>query len=291
MPSPKFIRDSIDIKDIKGSSPNKLGFDKKLFKEPIKKEEISGSSAKKPYERKTKYEYMDYRDVTKKKIVCRNTNPLRPLYNWRYTEDKKILGPIEGNVPLVYSKYLYKNPFNLSNKDIEGSNPGSKYPIFRYKGNTYYLKTKDICGAQGDTLIRGIITKRQTNPLNPKYKYLDHSEIQDKNNNKYLKEFNDNKNDNDNNKNKVSNIVINFSKPVNQLFNKKNFFVTHPKLKYVKDTPEKNHFLKLKTKEHLTGESNILSNINLASKSQKNTINDFSNYINNSMANFEKLKL
>ena len=102
---------------------------------------------------------------------------------------------------------------------------------------------------------------------------------------------NNNDNVNNNKNNKVSNIVINFSKPVNQLFNKKNFFVTHPKLKYVKDTPEKNHFLKLKTKEHLTGESNILSNINLASKSQKNTINDFSNYINNSMANFEKLKL
>jgi len=222
IPVPKFIRDTLNVKDIKGSSPNKLGFDKKLFKEPIKKEEIIGSSAKKPYERKIKYEYMDYRDVTKKKIVCRNTNPLRPLYNWRYTEDKKILGPIEGNVPLVYSKYLYKNPFNLSNKDIEGSNPGSKYPIFRYKGNTYYLKTKDICGAQGDTLIRGIITKRQTNPLNPKYKYLDHSEIQDKNNNKYLKEFNDNKNDNDNNKNNKNKIIskIKIAKELNEEKNK-----------------------------------------------------------------------
>ena len=109
---------------------------------------------------------------------------------------------------------------------------------------------------------------------------------------KKLNQINNNNDNVYNNKNnKVSNIVINFSKPVNQLFNKKNFFVTHPKLKYVKDSPEKNHFLKLKTKEHLTGESNILSNINLASKSQKNTINDFSNYINNSMANFEKLKL
>ena len=45
--------------------------------------------------------------------MCRNTNPLRPLYNWRYTEDKKILGPIEGNVPLVYSKYYVISPFNL----------------------------------------------------------------------------------------------------------------------------------------------------------------------------------
>ena len=38
IPVPKFIRDSLNVKDIKGSSPNKLGFDKRLFKEPIKKE-------------------------------------------------------------------------------------------------------------------------------------------------------------------------------------------------------------------------------------------------------------
>ena len=132
--------------------------------------------------------------------MCRNTNPLRPLYNWRYTEDKKILGPIEGIVHLVYSNYLYK----------------------RYEGNTYYLKTKDICGAQGDTIVRGIITKRQTNPLNPKYKYLNHSKIQDKNNNKYLKEFNDNKNDNDNNKNNKNKIIskIKIAKELNEEKNK-----------------------------------------------------------------------
>ena len=224
MPSPKFIRDSIDIKDIKGSSPNKLGFNKNLFKEPIKKEEILGSSAKKPYLRKTKYEYMDYRDITKKKIVCRNTNPLKPIYNWRYTEDKKLLGPIDGNYPLVLSKYLYRNPFNLNNKDIEGSNTGSKYPILKYKGNTFYLKTKDIEGAQGDTLIRGIITKRHTNPINPKYQYLDHSEIQDKNNNRYFKEFKDNKtkdddiinNDDNNNNNKKILTKIKIAKKVNE---------------------------------------------------------------------------
>ena len=94
-----------------------------------------------------------------------------------------------------------------------------------------------------------------------------------------------------NNNKKIANIMMSFSKPVNQFFNKKNFFVTHPKLNYVKDSLEKNHFLKLKTKEQLSGESNLLSSINLANKSQKNALNDFSNYVNNSMANFEKIKL
>ena len=89
---------------------------------------------------------------------------------------------------------------------------------------------------------------------------------------------------------KINKIVINFSRPVNQFFNKKNFFITHPKLNYVKDSLEKNHYLKLKTKEQLSGDTNLLSNMNLASKSQKIAVNDFSSFINNSMANFEKFK-
>ena len=89
---------------------------------------------------------------------------------------------------------------------------------------------------------------------------------------------------------KINKIVINFSRPVNQFFNKKNFFITHPKLNYVKDSLEKNHYLKLKTKEQLSGDTNLLSNMNLASKSQKIDVNDFSSFINNSMANFEKFK-
>ena len=38
IPVPKFIRDSLNVKDIKSSSPNKSGFDKKFFKKPIEKE-------------------------------------------------------------------------------------------------------------------------------------------------------------------------------------------------------------------------------------------------------------
>ena len=82
----------------------------------------------------------------------------------------------------------------------------------------------------------------------------------------------------------------NFNKSVQQLFNEKNFFISHPKLKYVKNSQEKNHFQKLKTKEQLNGLTNLLSNINLASKFQKSAVNDFSYYINNSMVNVEKLK-
>ena len=80
----------------------------------------------------------------------------------------------------------------------------------------------------------------------------------------------------------------NFNKSVQQLFNEKNFFISHPKLKYVKNSQEKNHFQKLKTKEQLNGITNLLSNINLGSKFQKSAVNDFSYYINNSMVNLER---
>ena len=223
---PKFIRDNINIKDIKGSEPNKLGFNKNLFKIPIKKGQIKDSYPRKPYTRNTKYEYMDYRDVTKNKSICRNTNPLMPRYNWNYTEDRKILGPIDGNAPLVYGKFIYKNPFNLLTKDIEGTDVGGKYPIYKFKGNTYYLKTKDIYGAQGDTLIRGIITKRHTNPISPKYQYLGHSEIENIDNNPYFIGFKEDK-DNKNNVKKISNKI----RIVNEDDNKVNKIVSYKECK------------------------------------------------------------
>lgn len=81
-----------------------------------------------------------------------------------------------------------------------------------------------------------------------------------------------------------------YSKSVNQLFNEKNFFISHPKLKYVKDSKENNHFQRLKTKEQLKGISKLLSNINFGSKFQKIAVNDFSYFLNNSMVNVEKLR-
>jgi hypothetical protein len=164
---------------------------------------------------------MDYQDVTKNKIIYRNTNPLRPQYKWTFIEDNKLLGPIEGNYPLVYSKYIYRNPFNLSTKDIDGANTGSKCPILRYKGNTFYLNTKDINGAQGDTLIRGIITKRHINPITPVYQYLGHSEIQNIDNNPYFNQFKNNKVENtkkikNSNEDKIKNKTVDELRALNR---------------------------------------------------------------------------
>ena len=189
MTPPKFIRDVMEINDIRGCRPKKIGNEKNLFKEPIIKDVIKDSWPKKPYLRKSKYEYLDYRDVTNQTINHRNTNPLRPIYNWSYVDDKKCFGPIDGNSPLVYSKYLYKNPLNLTNKDIEGTNTNSKNRYMKFHGTNYSYNTRDIKGAQGDTIARGIITNRHINPIVPKYKYLGHSEIPNIDNNPYFKGF------------------------------------------------------------------------------------------------------
>ena len=129
-----------------------------------------------------------------------------------------------------------------------------------------------------------IITQSERNEKSRKFQF-------DKKNSDY----NSNKNNKsafvkNKNETKKSKIILNFSKPMNQLFNKKKFFITHPKLNYVKDSIEKNHFLKLKTKEKLGGKTHLLSNMNLASKSQKKFVNNFSSFINNSMVCFEKIK-
>ena len=189
---PKFIRNAMDVKDIKGSQPKKIGNDKNLFKEPTKKDIIKDSWPRKPYLRKSKYEYMDYRDVTNMYVKHRNTNPLRPIYNWKYVDNSKCFGPIDGNYPLVYSKYLYPSPFNLTNKDIEGSHSGSKNRYSKFHGTNYSYNTSDIIGAQENTVARGIITNRHINPLCPKYKYLGQSDIANFENNPYNTVFKSN---------------------------------------------------------------------------------------------------
>ena len=76
---------------------------------------------------------------------------------------------------------IYKNPFNLTNKDIEDSNTNSKNRYMKFHGTNYSYNTRDIKGAQGDTVARGIITNRHTNP--------GYSEIQNNDNNPYYTGF------------------------------------------------------------------------------------------------------
>lgn len=86
-PVPKFIRDNIQINDIQGSFP------KKYYKWETRKGffdmNIEGSHPKKPKLRdpNTKYDYINYNDVTQDKFKTRrHVNPLDPIYEVKYKE-------------------------------------------------------------------------------------------------------------------------------------------------------------------------------------------------------------
>lgn len=82
-PVPRFIRDNIQINDIEGSFP------KKYYKWETRKgflnEKLDGSSPKKPYLRKSHYDYINYNDVTRDAFKTKRcVNPLDPVYEVKY---------------------------------------------------------------------------------------------------------------------------------------------------------------------------------------------------------------
>ena len=176
--TPKFIRDNINVNDIEGAKPKKITSNN-LLRESLKNDDVKDSWPKKPYIRKSKYEFMDYRDVTDTDFkTSRHINPLEPFYKLNYVDGTKYsFGPIEKNKPAVYSKYLIQKSFNLKNEDIEGSNPGSKNKYKKYVFNTSSNDIGDIQGTKTGTLLKGISTKRKTNPIWPHYKYPGEDEL------------------------------------------------------------------------------------------------------------------
>ena len=90
--------------------------------------------------------------------------------------DSLVYGEIEGNRPVVFSKYNNERyGKGMKTGDIEGAQPNttSSYAKFlmKYRHPLKY-SAEDIVGAHHDTLLKSMITKRNTNPLDPKYKYL-----------------------------------------------------------------------------------------------------------------------
>lgn len=175
---PRFVRDNIKVDDIEGAKPRKI-VSQNVLRESLKNNDVKDSWPRKPYIRKTKYEFMDYRDVTHTEFKTRrSTNPLEPNYRMKFLDGSKVsFGPIEGNKPLVGSQYMYKVPFNLKVDDITGTNPGSKNKYKKYMGTNSCYDISDIVGTKSGTLLKGISTKRHTNPLRPKYKYLGEEEL------------------------------------------------------------------------------------------------------------------
>ena len=209
---PKFIRDSIDIKDISGARPQKYFQWKTRETFPINNHGIEGSKTKETYVRKNlgsiKYHYIDYSDLTRDIFKSkRNTNPLDPIYGFKKNEEIFKYGPIEKSKPQTQYPFFYQPALNLKLDDIKGSNIGSKNKINKFNGNNYELTTQDIKGCNVGSLKKGIVTQRCTNPLMPNYQFPGAKELQGSKFGEYSKKqraksvVTNNKNINSNNKN------------------------------------------------------------------------------------------
>ena len=107
---PKFIHDSININDIKGSSPKNNTIWKTRDTFPKYGHNIEGTKAKEPYLRKKlgnynkNYHFLNYSDVTQiEKKSKRNVNVLDPIYSFSKKNDmSSFIGPIEKSKPTTY---------------------------------------------------------------------------------------------------------------------------------------------------------------------------------------------
>ena len=182
---PKFIRNQIDISDIKGSSPNISIYDMKRESIGEKVKNIKGAQCRIPYIRKNlghfKYDYMDYSDVNNFVFkTSRKTNILDPIYIFKKEDSQKATyyGPITKSKPETKYPYYYKPALNLKIDDIKGTNPGSINYIKKFTGKNFEIDVSDIPKTNSGSLKKGMTTKRCINPLMPKYQYL--GEIEEK---------------------------------------------------------------------------------------------------------------
>ena len=175
---PKYIKDNLKIDDIEGARPKKIG--NFFLRNNMNKDDIKGSFPRQRYVRKEFFNSIDYSDIQKiKHKRKKDLNPLNPVYNWNYSINNVNynVGPIEKNQPKPFSDIKYKFPYNLSNEDIEGSKPGSKNKFRIFKGSNSCLNIGDINGTIHGSLLKGIKTKRNLNPLTPNYRYLGEEEL------------------------------------------------------------------------------------------------------------------
>ena len=265
----KFIRDNLYIDDIIGARSKKSDV---FLRNTLNKDDLKDSFPKRPYFiRKDKYNNLDYNDISKLKDKNKRfINPIVPIYSWKYPINnmRYSVGPIEGNYPNPFSQYKYANPFNLRNDDIEGSNPGSKNIYKKFKGSNSCLNIRDISGAIHGSLVKGITTKRNINPISPQYKYPGEDELK-----MQTIPITNNKNSNVNNKselnNKNNNIIennnsIELTKPKNtlEISNENNFDIKVD----INEKPEKENTKIIDTNKNKSNDAskiyNILSDLN-----------------------------
>ena len=168
---PRFLRDTMNIQDIAGARPNKYFKWKTRETFPLDNHGIEGSKPKPRYVRNTKYNNIDYSDLTRDNFrTRRHTSPLDPVYEVKYKNGEHYThGVVDGSKPQTVYPYTYTEPFALRVNDIQGAQAGTKNKINQFNGLNYAMTTDDIKGANAGSLKKGISTTRCLNPLIPKY--------------------------------------------------------------------------------------------------------------------------
>lgn len=172
---PKFLRDTLYIKDIDGASP------KKAFYYQTRKNENNFSHKKSPIRKDNipNYNYINYDDIQKQKFkTARNVNPLDPVYDIKFSNEK--IGQIEKSKPNELYKIIYADPMNLKTNDIGGAQIGTKNKINKFTNSeTNNLIVNDIPGTKVGSLKNCISTNRHVNPVCPEYIMPGHSSLGD----------------------------------------------------------------------------------------------------------------
>lgn len=137
--------------------------------------------------RTTSYSNIDYRDVTNRHWETkRHTNPLRPEYSVRDTiSDGDFMKITQTGLNSTYGKIDGNNPCalppalggirNLETQDVKGAQADTK----RLGAFTHYNRRSeqvrpvgrndDVEGSKCGSVLKGIVTTRATNPLQPSY--------------------------------------------------------------------------------------------------------------------------
>lgn len=200
----KFLRNTLNIDDIYGAKPSRTGPYSIKQRDSMNFKDIDKSYSgwnKTQYKRKnySKHDALNVKDINNNYIGInrlrgnRCTNPLQPEY--QYNNSKKsgllsnnnndnrninILGFVKGSKPSKLNRFLNKDEFNLRTEDIVGAKSNHSKWKRKYPKDPNFIG--DIKNTQPNTTT-SFKTKRCTNPLNPKYQFLDYKRPQPQNNN------------------------------------------------------------------------------------------------------------
>lgn len=188
----KFVRDQMVIDDIKGTRSKPPT--NKPVRDIMNIKDIEGTqNRQRTNTRATSYSNIDYRDVTNKHWETkRSNNPLMPEYSVRDTISdgdfmkitntslNKTYGKIDGNNPCALPAPV-SGTRNLETQDVKGAQADTK----RLGSFTHYSRradqvrpvgrNDDVDGSKCGSVLKGIVTVRQTNPLMPNYQIPGHS--------------------------------------------------------------------------------------------------------------------